>query len=266
LGPNHAIIWSHNDRSLYRFDYQTGDTVLLASEEPGGIVSHRAVPSPFDERTALLTVDYDDGLAMRTTLGVFDASGAVVSEYDLPDEGGSDPIWLSETRIAVQTYESGETAILRIVDMQSGLIQEIPGFAGWDFAVGNGMVFGISSGHVHFADLETRESKEMAVLASESAWEFVTLTEAPPPGSRLDTDVQGPTLATTPPLQQTDIVPIAVATPETVADSAPPVEATQEVPAATTSSTLWWVLGVAGLAGAATIYARATRSNSSSSK
>ena len=271
LGPNHAIIWNDSDRTLYLFDYQTDETILLASEDPGGIVSNRAEPSPFDATTALLTVEYHEGLWATTTLAVVDEMGTVLAEHDLPDEGGGGPVWLDETRIAVQTFDygTGETAVLRIIDIRSGLTQEIPGFAGWSPAFGNEMVFGINNGHVHVADLDTGTALEIAVLDSESAWEFVAISEAPPPGRGLVGVGPSSTLTTTPPLQQTDISPMGAETEETpTTDAGSPVVAASDDVATDNSSALWWFLGAGAAIGTVglVVYARATRSSSSSSK
>jgi len=74
---------------------------------------------------------------------------------------------------------------------------------------------------------------------------------------------------TTPPLQQTDIIPIAVETPETTTtfSGSPAVEAAEEMPG-DTSPLLWWLIAVAAAGTAAGVfaYARATRSSNSSSK
>ena len=74
---------------------------------------------------------------------------------------------------------------------------------------------------------------------------------------------------TTPPLQQTDMIPIAVESPETTttASGSPGVEAAVEVPG-DISPVLWWLIAVAAAGTAAGVfaYARATRSSNSSSK
>jgi hypothetical protein len=194
----------------------TGEQVRLHETPAGENWSINVAAHPSDQLIALVETRFSGGQRpVEATLFVLRTDGSVVHQFEIPYETYT-PVWLDESRIAVNAYNYGdwEKSYGFIFDLNSGVTHEIEGWTP-EYQVADGEVlYGTVGGDVLKADLSTGEVESIVTLPTQSAGPVVLLDHSEPFATPVLEPDDGPstTTPTVPPLLAPDL---GVDSPET---------------------------------------------------
>ncbi|MEX0864487.1 MAG: hypothetical protein WD269_06375 [Acidimicrobiia bacterium] len=205
IGLGHVVSYDYEGRAVSRYDIETGDVTTLYENLLGENRGVYPAPNPVDGTTALVETLYPEGGTAASTLFIYADTGTVAAEYEIPAEA-SVPMWLDQDNVVVPASDFSLPAhqqMLYVVNVATGEIDILPGWAAWETTGNAEEVYGIAFGGIWRGDLITGDVEQIGTIADESAVALLVLEGA----QAIEVDDQGAPPAggvVTPPLTPED--------------------------------------------------------------